>query len=407
MPTPIPARAASHPLHWVFWPALAASSAIVLAALRALPWLRTSAEGSVPPGARDGGGLTSWPALALVALVAVCIALIARWDRGQERRHDLLSLAALGLLVLAQLLIAQAALAGARAGAAIPGLAAVDQARWVLPAAAIAGAISLVRIAVVRPRPRGLAFALAALVGAPSTWPILGLLDVARFEPRIDSELELASSPHALPATFDPDEPLAPVLDVLAGGELRLARSLAAQPERLGSAATAEQQARVRRALELLVAALPHRGGVPDVPLVLRIDRAAEFRHVRAALRAAGKSGLRRILLSLERTNHGVLGHLSLVLERPSDGELPPDLDASHVLRLAWQDGVPRFELAGVRISDLPVLAERIGARSGPLRLIPDDDVPWHAVVGSLADLTTPSSPISAWPGAFELGEPD
>src|SRR5690606_16203655 len=128
---------------------------------------------------------------------AVAVFLIARWDRGQEHRHDLFALGALGLLVLGNLLIAQAALAGLDAGAMIPHLPAVTQARWALFAAALVGAVALVNIVRSRPRNRGALFAIVALIGAPCTFPILSLVEGEPFEPRIDDELELAGSSSA------------------------------------------------------------------------------------------------------------------------------------------------------------------------------------------------------------------
>src|SRR5690606_18463359 len=123
--------------------ALAVSAVLVYVVLDAWTWYRMPLQYPAwqPPGEL---GLLSWPALVLIALVGVCVVLIARWDRGHERRHDSMALVALGLLVLGHLLIAQAAIAGFEAGAMIPGLEVVSQARWVLIAAGIVGALALV-----------------------------------------------------------------------------------------------------------------------------------------------------------------------------------------------------------------------------------------------------------------------
>ncbi len=382
--------------HWIFWPALVACAALVLFGLEAWTWHRWPAGWPGPvEGAPSGVGLTSAPAIVFVASLAACVFAIARWERALEHRHEPIALVALGLLGLGQLLIVQAALAGARAGAPFPGLAAIDQARWILVGAASLGALALLRIARSRPRKRGALFAIAALIGAPSTLPVLGLLDAEPSEARIAAELELASSPHASIGFLDPLADPSPVLDVLANGELRLARSLDGTPQRFDDARA------LRDTLQRFAEELPQLHGAPDAHLILRVDRGAEYRHASEALRIASEVRLWQVSVAILRSGHGIHGRIMLFLPLPADAGSTPEPDAPRTLRLAEQAGEPRFEWDGEWI-DLDAAVDRARGLTETLRLVPDGNVPWEWIVQALPELTDPAG-VQAFATAFEL----
>lgn len=349
--------------------ALAAAFGLVGIAIASLSM---AAEPPIPFGSVDSGGsalLEGWlgsPVHLAILLVAVgSAAATIRLQRGRRGRYEPLALVALACAAVV-LSMTMALCRWVALHPQEPALDALRLTRSMLALTSLLGVAALVRAAT-RPRGerRGIVFALAAAGIAASIFLALGWMV---FVPsRSAPGIELARLAHVLEQPARPSDSRWPVASVDAlGGFAVEGRAL--------------DERSLRDALREAAARMPARDGIPDLPLVLRVDARASFRAVAELAAAATDARIWKLQFAVEREGSDLPGYRAGLL--PVYLPVPAGERSRREPRELRVLPAPReYLLDGLSIADPAALMARASEdESAGFALVAAPEMPWSRV---------------------------